>query len=194
MIYRCEIIEGWVFHLKERKSGAHRDVPSKNFWHSCNSAELSPHPECGSVPEKWVNACSEPAIFHCLQEEATLFFPPLCDHWVFNKGPFGKMNWENINMELMDDIFRSFVLQLVVVQVLRGSSTTFTHFFFFDDKDFLLWSFRTCFVQRHTGEKKRKKERVYPNYLCSSYSHPDQSAQKHVLIIDSAGKGKSVVK
>lgn len=32
-------------------------------------------------------------------------------------------------MELMDDIFRSFVLQLVVVQVLRGSSTTFTHFF-----------------------------------------------------------------
>lgn len=40
-------------------------------------------------------------------------------------------------MEVMDDIFRSFVLQLVVVQVLRGPSQSFGHFFFVD-KDFLL--------------------------------------------------------
>lgn len=96
-------------------------------------------------------------------------------------------------MELMDDIFRSFVLQISCGSSAPRLFDNFHTFFFFDDNDFLLWSFRTCFVQRHTGGKKKKKERVYPNYLCSSYSHSDQSAQKHVLIIDSAGKGKRVV-
>ena len=95
-------------------------------------------------------------------------------------------------MELMDDIFRSFVLQLVVVQLLRGSSTTFTHFFS------LMTTTSCCGASglvlfSDIQVKKKRKKRVYPNYLCSSYSHPDQSAPKHVLIIDSAGKGKSDV-
>lgn len=96
-------------------------------------------------------------------------------------------------MELMDDIFRSFVLQLVVVQVLRGSSTTFTHFFSLMTTTSCCGASGLVLFSDIQVEKKRKKERVYPNYLCSSYSHPDQSAQKHVLIIDSAGKGKRVV-
>lgn len=72
-----KLTEGWVFNLKERKSGAHSGVPSKNFWHSCKSAKR----RVWERARKWVNACRKPVIFHCFQEEATLFFPlPLCHH------------------------------------------------------------------------------------------------------------------
>lgn len=77
--------KGWVFNLKERKSGAHSGVPSKNFWHSCKSAQRRVRERA----RKWVNACRKLVIFHCFQEEATLFFPlPLCHHSQY--GPFQK--------------------------------------------------------------------------------------------------------
>lgn len=47
----------------------------------------------------------------------------------------------------MDDIFQSFVSQLVAVQGLQGPSRIFGHFSFlfpFDDKDVLLRSFGTA--------------------------------------------------
>lgn len=83
------------------------------------------------------------------------------------------MKWKIVNMEVMDDIFPDFVLQLVVVQVLQSPFNNFGTFCFFDDKDFLLWSFQTCFVQLQTGKKKK--------ITCAAPILTKIKVQKHTL-------------
>lgn len=81
------------------------------------------HPQnvvCESVPKKMGECFQETGNFSLFPGGSnprlpSAFVSPL-SIWALSE----KMNRESVNMEVMDDIFQSFVLQLVVVQILRS--------------------------------------------------------------------------
>lgn len=120
MIAACERSSKVEFFIKKRSLGQTAACPPKNFHHG-QSARASR--KMGERPPYTCNLSLLPGgndPIHPL---------PLCARRLFNKSPFRKMNWKNVNMEVMDDILQSFVLQLVVVQGLQDPSTTWGHFF-----------------------------------------------------------------
>lgn len=151
---QCEIIEGWVFHLKEKKSGAHSGVPSENFRHGCNSTKLCSHPECESMPENgWMPVETWQFFTASMRKQP---YSSLSSAWLlgFQQGPFQKNELGECKHGGDGWHFPKLCLAISC-----GSSASRQNIFFFDDKDILLWSSQISFVQIHAG--KTKKESYY---------------------------------